>query len=131
MPSTQTIIISTLTGALIAGGWWFFIDGAVHAPDAFPWFHIAPAFGIMLSMFMVNLVSPNRMERPSVKLWLFLWFTLGMVCIGVAIWITTVEYPPQYNWPGVTIILQTILVFTAGILFFVGRIQQGKTELFG
>lgn len=134
MPSCQLIVVSALTGMLVAGGWWVFVDGALTAPDTFPWFHIVPAFGIMISMTALNLVSANQLMDTSgfyegtsgpVKLWVFSWFTIGMVCIGTAIWITAVEYPTKYNWPGVTIILQTMMVFSAGTLFFIGQRPLG------
>jgi len=122
MPNSQTIVISTLTGTFIGAGWWLFFDGVITAPDAFPWVHIIPAFMIMFAMFAINTVSPNSIEESTgVKVWLFLWFTVAMTCIGIAIWITSVEYPPNYNWPGVTIILQTMFIFMAGVLFFIGR----------
>jgi len=125
MPSSQVVVVSALTGVLIGVGWWVFVDGAINAPDAFPWFHIIPALGIMISMFALNLVSLERLDdyesAGPVKLWLFLWFMVGFVCIGQAIWITSTEYPPAYNWPGVAIIIQTLCVFTAGSLYLLGR----------
>ncbi len=124
MPNLQTIIISTVTGLLYGGGWLIFIDGAIQSPDAFVWAHILPIFGIVISMFCINLISPNRVEESGpIKLWLFFWFVLDMLCIGSSVWITSVEYPadPNLNWPGVTIIFATILIFCSGILFFIGR----------
>ncbi|MDB9801235.1 UPF0220 family protein [Flavobacteriaceae bacterium] len=126
MPSLKTILISTFTGIFICIAWWFFIDGVITEPDSFPWVHIVPIFGIMVSMFAINMVSPNRIEQASgpTRLWLFFWFTNAITCVGISIWITTVEYPPNHNWPGVTIILHTMFMFFAGILFFIGRFSQ-------
>jgi len=110
------------TGVFIILAWWVFVDGALTSSDVFSWFHIFPGFVIMFAMFAINMVSPNRIEQSgAVKLWLFLWFAIAMTCIGVAIWITSVEYPPNYNWPGVAIILQTIIIFITGVLFFASR----------
>lgn len=122
--------MSFFTGALVASGWWVFVDGAVTAPDAFPWGHIGPGFATMVAILAINLVSPTRIQEASVKLWLFLWFTVAMVCVGVAVWITSVQYPPEYNWPGVTLILQTIFIFTGGVLFFIGRVNNSESDIF-
>ena len=125
MPSSQLVIVSALTGIFISTGWWLFIDGAITSPDAFPWFHIVPAFGITVAMFCVNLVSISQLDdyehSGSVKTWLFFWFMVAFVCVGIAIWITSTEYPPNYNWPGVAIILHTLCTFTAGAIYLIGR----------
>ena len=123
MPTFQNIAVSTLTGILIAIGFWVFIDGAIVAKESFPIFHIIPTFLIIISMFAINLSNPSQIEKNSaIRCYIFFWFTIAMVAIGISIWITAVEYPaPMNSWPGVSIILQTMLIFMAGILYFIGR----------
>lgn len=131
MPSAQTIIVSALTGAIYAGGWWVFLDGIINAPEPFPWFHIIPVFGMTVSILAINMVSPNSLDSwdhgGPLKCWLFTWFTFAMTFVGIAIWITAVEYPTGYNWPGVAIILHTVLVGISGGLYFVGRKSNHST----
>jgi L-asparagine transporter-like permease len=121
MIQVKDILFSLFTGILIGLGWWAFLDGTVSAPDAFPVAHLVPALLISLCVVMINAVNPNNMANNQVKVWLFVWFTLACVSVGFAIWITAVEYPPDDNWPGVTIIIMTTLVFMAGLLFFGSR----------
>ena len=124
MPTLRLIAVSTLSGMLIAGGWWAFINGAIHSADAFPVMHLIPALGATFAVLFFNFVSANQLNseyNTGIKMWLFLWFTVACVSIGGAIWITAAEYPPEDNWPGVSIIICTLLVFFAGILFFIGR----------
>ena len=121
MIQLRDVLFGFFTGVLLGLGFWIFIDGAVSSQDAFPIVHIVPAVMVLLSAVMTNAVDPNNMNNNHVKMWLFLWFTASCVSVGIAIWITAVEYPPDENWPGVTIIIMTVLVFSAGLLFFVSR----------
>lgn len=129
MPSGQTIVTSTLTGALYASGWWVFLDGVINAPEAFPWFHIIPVLGMTISMLAINMVSLDSLDDwdhgGPLKCWLFTWLTLAMTFVMIAVWITAVEYPKGYNWPGVAIILHTVLVGISGALFLLGRKKFG------
>ena len=122
MVNFQTVAVSVATGALLAIGLWVFADGVIMSPDAFPWAHIIPVFLSLTSAFCINLMSPNQVEESSpVKVWLFFWFTVSMVCVGVGVWVTTNEYPAGDNWPGVAIIIQTMITLIACIVFFIGR----------
>ena len=123
----KLVVAAVFVGALFAGGWWAFIDGAVVAPDAFPWMHIVPALLSSVAVIMLNLVDPadDGDNQVLVRVWIFIWFTVACCAVGGAIWITTTEYPPNINdnWPGVSIIVQTILVFLAGLVLFVARLR--------
>jgi len=133
MVSAKIIAIGLCTGILIGLGWWAFFDGVVYAPDAFPWSHIVPALGSVLALIMLNLVTIEQLKQlPAVRVWTFISLTLGCICVGGAIWITAAEYPPALvdNWPGVSIIVQTMLVLIAGVLLFVGRSSMDSNKLY-
>ena len=122
--NVKIALIGLITGLLLGGGWWAFFDGVVYAPDAFPWIHIVPPLGAMLSLITLNFTTLDQMrEMNEAKVWAFATLTLGCMAVGGGIWITTVEYPPDIrsNWPGVSIIVQTLLTLFASILFFIGR----------
>ena len=120
--SHQTIvIIFTLAGALLAIGLCFFIDGVEESKDLFDWTHIIPVFMSLFTAFFVNFTSPSRAEENPIKVFLFINFTVSIVAIGVSIYITVNEYPIDANYPGVTIIIQTMLTFLAGMIAFIGR----------
>ena len=131
MPSVREVIVSVFTGVLFAGGWWAFINGAIHSEDAFPTLHLLPALGSTMAAIFINFASINQITMQSVKIWIFIWVTIACVSIGVAIWITSTEYPPDANWGGASIIVQTLLVFTAGILFFTGKKNIGGGGEYG
>lgn len=127
MTNSKSIIVSTFTGILICSAWWMFIDGVITAPDRFPAAHIIPGFLAMMALVAINMVSPNQIESSgAVKFWLFIWITISMVSVGLAIWITSVEYPASvdYNWPGISIIMQTMFLLTAAMTLFVGRFNN-------
>lgn len=123
----RVILVGFISGALIAGGWWLFFDGIVYAPDAFPWLHVLPPIGSMITFICLNLANYELMvsaeHGPCVRIWIFFFLVLGCVSIGVAIWITAIEYPLDIasNWPGIAIVLQTTMILLASILFFVGK----------
>lgn len=117
--------IGTIAGTLVACGWWIFLDGILQSQDAFPALHLIPGLILSGAIVFLNFVDINTINRPDigmqVKVWIFLWLTIACLGIAQSIYITATEYPPDENWPGVAIILQTLLMFMGGLLFFVGR----------
>lgn len=121
MLQVKDVGLSIFTGLLLGGGWWAFIDGAVSAPDAFPIVHILPALVATISAVMMNLVDPNNIGNRGVKIWLFFWFAASFGAVLGGIWITAIEYPPNDNWPGVSIVVMTVLAMMAGLVFLLSR----------
>lgn len=133
MVSVKIIAIGLCTGILIGFGLWAFLDGVVYAPDAFPWTHIVPVLGALLGLIMLNLVTIDQLKQiPVARVWAFISLTIGCMCIGGSIWITAVEYPPTLvdNWPGVSIIVCTLLVLCGSIMFFIGRSSFDSNKLY-
>ncbi len=128
MPTLRAICVSTVVGVFLALGWWAFIDGAIHAPDVFEAAHLAPPLTATMAGVLFNLVGVshiNGQNAGAVRVWLFTWFTVACTAIGGAIWIAATGYPPDDNWPGVSIVLCCVSVFFASTLFFVGRKNVG------
>lgn len=123
MISLRGLLIGLFAGVMFATGWLIFIDAQINTPDAFPAAHILPPLGVTLAAIMTNLVSVSRVHSsPQVKMWLFVWFTLACVCVGCSIWILVREYPPPVpNYPGWSILVQTVCTMFATFIFFIGR----------
>ena len=122
MVSLRGAIVGFVTGLLLAGGWWVFIDGQLHLQVPFPGLHIIPPLMVTLAAVMIQFVSVTDVKLVAVKVWLFIWLTTLCICIGTAIWMTIRDYPdPTQNYPGVSMIIQTILVSFAALLLFIGR----------
>lgn len=131
MISVQKIIVGLVSGILLGVGIWAFFDGVVYSKDKFPWVHILPLLASITAFLCINFVTFEQMKAQGiVKVWVFFFMTLGFVAIGIAIWITATEYPPEIesNWPGVAIIVQTTLTLFAALLFFAGRSNLTSTN---
>lgn len=117
-----SIPIGFLSGVLLATSWVIFIDGQINSHDKFPATHILPPLGATIAAICVNLVNVRMVtEHILAKVWLFVWITAQCTCIGAAVFILVTEYPIDSNYPGVAILLQTILCMMASFVFFVGK----------
>ena len=117
------LIVSLCTGIIGAVGWAIFIDANVNMLDKFEWVHIIPCLLATLAAVGIALTPINRVtEQIAIRVWLFLCFTVLLSSIGGSIWSLAIEYvPPIPVYPGLSILLQTVLQLTAGFLFFVGH----------
>ena len=113
-------LVGFFSGVLFVLSWIIFLDGQVTSHDAFPPTHILTPLICTLATIMVNLVSPNHINN-KVKVWLFIWFTIQCVCIGVSSFVLATDYSPEDNYAGVTLLLQNAIVMFAGLVFFIGR----------
>lgn len=125
MISIRGLVVGLLSGFIFGAGWLVFIDAQINSLDAFNWIHVLPPLGVTIAAIMTNLVSPSSVSSiPQVKVWLFIWFTIFCICVGCSIWIIVTEYPPPLNpYPGVGILVQSVLALFATFLFFIGRKQ--------
>jgi hypothetical protein len=124
MISIQSALIGFFSGVILTLSWVIFIDGQIAVSnDKFPGAHIVPPLLSTLAAVCINLISINDVsgDRLIVKIWLFFWVTVQCICIGASIFILTTEYPVDDNYPGLVIMLQTIICMIATFLFFVGR----------
>lgn len=123
MVSVKGAIVGFFSGVLFVLAWVVFIDGQVVSHDKFPPNHLIPTLFATLAAIMVNMVSINYINN-KVKVWLFVWFTVHCVCIGVTSYILATDYSPEDNYAGIALFLQTIIMLLAGILFFIGRKKE-------
>ena len=88
MITLRGLLIGLFTGIAVGAGWIVFIDAQINTPDAFPKVHILPVLGVTLCIVMMNLVSVSQVgSNTHVKVWLFIWVTIGFMCVGSALWI--------------------------------------------
>jgi hypothetical protein len=122
MISIKSILVGFFSGIILSVGWVVFIDGHLTSHDKFPGTHILPPLFATFAAVCINLVSINDVsEKVQVKLWLFFWVTTQCICVGTSVFILSTEYPLDANYPGVSILIQTLLCMVATFLFFVGR----------
>lgn len=120
--SIRAALVSFLSGVLLVLSWTLFIDGQTQSHDAFVGTFVLPPLAATFAAVMVNLVSVKQVARNNaVKVWLFIWVTVHLICVGTSIYILTKSFAPDDNYAGITILLQTVIVMFAGMLFFVGR----------
>jgi lysylphosphatidylglycerol synthetase-like protein (DUF2156 family) len=120
MISTQSALVGFFTGVILTLAWVIFTDGQLQSNDRFIAINVIPPILATLSGIMINIVSFSN-NNVSVKVWIFCWFTLQVVCVGWSIFIITTVYTPEDNYPGVTILLQTTLTTMASLIFFLGH----------
>jgi len=114
--------VGFFSGGLFALAWILFIDGQTQSYDPFVGTYIVPPLLTTVGAIMLNFVSVNQVSKSrEVKIWIFCWITVLFIAIGGAIYILTVDYPPDDNYAGITILLQTIVMTMAGLVFFIGR----------
>ncbi len=122
MISIKGALVGLFTGLFLALAWVIFIDGQIHSPDRFPPLHILPPLFVTLAAIMMNLVTVESVtEDIRAKVWLFFWVTIQTICVGSAIFILSTEYPINDNYPGLSIMLNTVFIMFAAFLFFIGR----------
>lgn len=122
MISLRAALVGFFSGVLFTLAWILFIDGQTQSYDPFVGTYIIPPLLATMGAIFLNFVSVQGLAKnKQVKVWVFFWMTILFISIGGAIYILTVDYPPDDNYAGVTILLQTIVMTMAGILFFVGR----------
>ena len=129
MISIRAAVVSFLSGVLLVLSWTIFIDGQTQSHDAFVGTFVLPPLAATFAAIMINLVSVKQVARNNaVKVWLFIWVTVHVICVGASIYILTKSFAPDDNYPGITILLQTVIVMFSGMLFFVGRFSPGSQE---
>jgi len=119
----KNIFVGLFTGILFTTGWVLFIDAQINTLDAFDGVHIIPCILSSVAAIAINMVALSRItESIEVKLWLFFWFTVGCVAVGLGIWFLARDYaPPIPPYPGVSIVLQTVFAIFSGVLYFIAR----------
>lgn len=119
----KNLFIGLFTGILFAGGWAVFIDAQINSLDAFNAVHIVPPICATVAAIAINLVAIERVsDSIEVKLWLFFWFTISCVAMGLSIWFLARDYaPPIPPYPGVSILLQCVFTIMAGFLYFAAK----------
>ena len=130
MISLQSALVGFFSGVLVTLSWVFFIDGQLSSHDKLAGTHLLPCLFATIAAIAVNLVSINDVsgDRVIVKAWLFFWVTVQCICIGAAIFILSVEYPVFDNYPGIAIMIQTILCMLSAFLFFIGKKRTDSTS---
>jgi 4-amino-4-deoxy-L-arabinose transferase-like glycosyltransferase len=127
--SIRAALVSFLSGVLLVVSWTLFIDGQTQSHDAFVGTFVLPPLAATFAAIMVNLVSVKQVAKNNaVKVWLFIWVTVHLICVGASIYILTKSFAPDDNYAGITILLQTVIVMFAGMLFFVGRFSPSPQD---
>jgi len=131
MVQLQSILVGVATGILFTVSWVIFIDGQLNSHDSFPGTHILPPLFATIAAVCINLVTVKVVATQILaKVWLFIWITTQCICVGAAIFILSTEYPIDDNYPGVSMLLQTILCMMASFIFFAGKSKSGGDSSF-
>lgn len=128
----KDLFVGLFTGIFFAVGWVLFIDAQINSLDAFDGKHVIPCLLATAAAIAMNLVSISRVkESMEVKLWLFFWFTVSCVSIGLSIWFLARDYaPPIPPYPGISILLQSVFTLIAGFLYFAARKKTSTDDYF-
>lgn len=137
MPAISAIMLCVCAGMCLGGAFWIYGDGVVayhfvqKQPLAYEFKWAVPGLLISVAVIALNLgVSPSSViQHWEARLWAFCCLTLAFLGIGLALWILVADehIGGGANWASISILLQTMLVMVAGILFFV-RDGTSKTN---
>lgn len=138
------IIVASLSGLLLGGGWWVFVDGVIHYHNhphlnttsttkqklPLPSNQVVPGLLATLSMILMNTISVSQVSRLwEGRLWLFATLTIGLLGFSLSVWILTQHFGGQ-EWPGVSLVVQTLLLLMGGVLYFLRfGCEQGDSSL--
>jgi hypothetical protein len=126
MVRLQSILTGVFTGILFTVSWVIFIDAQIMSHDSFPPTHILPPLFASIGAVCINMVTLKKVsEHLAAKVWVFIWLTDQMLCVGAAIFILTTDYAVTDNYAGVAILLQTILCMMSSFIFFAGKSKSG------
>ncbi|KAJ4458606.1 hypothetical protein PAPYR_5574 [Paratrimastix pyriformis] len=136
---TRKTIFAYLCGALIAIGWWLFIDGAVMGPrtdadwgittgnSTVQWAYYFPGVignvaGIFFCSLNMNNVNGDSSDSDCVKMFTkVLYFSLLAIIFAAplfSIWILiTYAIGAKFVWPGIAILLQNLLIMAGSLTF--------------
>lgn len=104
------------------------------------WYYAIPAILCTITNVLMNLVTSAQLSSrggvfdegssTKVRIWFFFTVAASLCCICGAMWIIIANYGSGTlnPWPGIALMLQTIIVTIAGFLFFFAR---GKSQGYG
>eukprot|EP01111_Echinosteliopsis_oligospora_P009094 TRINITY_DN2604_c0_g1_i1.p1 TRINITY_DN2604_c0_g1~~TRINITY_DN2604_c0_g1_i1.p1 ORF type:complete len:150 (-),score=34.56 TRINITY_DN2604_c0_g1_i1:100-549(-) len=138
--------VSVFAGILFGIGWIMLIDAHVYqssvglSPKIQAWFY-APGIVATVALFMSNIVNLEAMNPYSwiaeegvtarVRAWLFLAFVLSFGSVAASIWIMVALFsPPETQWPGVAMILQSIFIFVSSLCFMYSKTPSDAYDEF-
>eukprot|EP00992_Anisonema_acinus_P006183 TRINITY_DN19956_c0_g1_i1.p1 TRINITY_DN19956_c0_g1~~TRINITY_DN19956_c0_g1_i1.p1 ORF type:complete len:157 (-),score=45.91 TRINITY_DN19956_c0_g1_i1:74-493(-) len=128
-------LTSYISGALFAAAWWLFVDGwVVYSKDnsgaGFDFVMWLPGLLGTLGFVMINMTTPSDLSNSSAvdfdrnpnttKICFFFSVLVAFISIIAAIWILA-DKSMGKGWPGIALILQSILLLGSGLAFWFGR----------
>lgn len=137
-------IVSVLTGAGLACGWWLIGHGyawsAKHLPESehLLWWHFICPLITTIGILLLNLVSQKAIHGSGDSFWgggggselavqrglLFGFIMVASVGVGVAGWIFAVRFQGASSYGGVSLLAGTGLIFLDGLLFKFARVHK-------
>lgn len=117
----STILACVFTGIFLGGAWWVYGDGviayrALHPSTEYVGHYVVPGIMATASMVGLNLgMRPHHVqEHWEARLWMFFCCMIAFVSIGLSTWFIVVDP----TWPVISIVVQSLLLLMAGMLFF-------------
>jgi hypothetical protein len=134
--------LSHLAGGLFGAGIMLLLDGAEYGDQPkfiskgqplFEWYYYFPAFLCTACAAGLNVVEPHQLNISGlysssdlvnkIRVWVFACISGSFLGIGWASWIAGNNYPSDViaPWPGIALVLCTLCITFAGIVYFVGH----------
>lgn len=126
-------LLSCISGTLFFTGWWLMIDVNSNYNDVIynSKIYYLPGIAATISLIIINYI-PNDLTNGSyfysdvischpfyAVILLFLGFTIGFGSLIGATYILINDFllkPEIYQWPGIGIFLQNVLIFASGMI---------------
>ncbi|KAJ9459559.1 Transmembrane protein 50-like protein [Diplonema papillatum] len=133
---------SVAAGVLFSVGWWWFIDGLIIANQGdhhFTFVTWIPGLLSTLGLIGVNMLNPADLREDGLggddevtraKVFFFISWLFIFGGLVAAVWICLSDYSQEStssNYPGVAIIMQTVVITFASVVFWMRRSGQDDT----
>jgi hypothetical protein len=141
----RSTLVSLFAGLLFGGAWLALVDGIVQSHYGvstipFWWYYALPAVFVSICAICMNFTDWSQLkpiasgagfdlgggddasvtgQRCAVA-WFIVMFAGCFACVGGSIWIFVQDFASD-GWPGISLLVQTSVVTTSGLLFFFAR----------
>jgi len=135
--------IAAVSGIMFGVGWLILVDGnvyenlVIHKQRIEFWYYV-PGIIATVALFMTNIVNLEALNPYSwlfedgvstrIRAWLFLSFVLNFGAITASIWLLVAKFHTDDQWPGIAMVLQSVILFISSLLLMWAKSDKGDTD---
>ncbi|KAJ9460219.1 Transmembrane protein 50-like protein [Diplonema papillatum] len=139
----KRLLLAFASGVIFAAGWVLFVDGEVMSKragsESYTFKEWAPGLVATIAFVLMNCVTPIALSASNAfydekdtmmnKAWFFFSVLVMFTALTIAVVFMVTTYGSKSGsaqWPGTALLLQTVLVCIAAIVFFLSRGKKAE-----